>query len=145
MEFLHIGGEHLAVNLLDLDRIEETVRFTMFADKLVLTDTVWVDKNRVDEVAVVFKCPILQAACVLDIVRGRDRKAGMYPTRAYIRRGRLWVKLPGETLLTLIEDEKVVLNPSVFRVEARLIGPVMDTSVPSSQGGRKVLKRKGEG
>lgn len=144
VEFVHVGEEALAVNLFDLDRIEETVRASMFADKLVLTDTVWVDRNRVDEIAVVFKCSILKAACLLDVVRGRDRRAGDHPTRAYIRRRRVWDKIPADALLTLVEDGQTVLNPAVFKIEAKPLD--LPSSLPQrvEGGGRKLLRRRSE-
>lgn len=107
-------GPELGVNPLDLSRIPEAVRAAMLGGKLDLErGPIRVDAERPDEVCVAFRCDLLAAAALLDVIRGNDRRAGDFPTRAYVRR-RSWSKLPGSALLSVVRGGRVSLNPEVF-------------------------------
>ena len=118
-------GDRLAVNLADLDRIDPFVREAMgLAQKLDATAPIYTDPDRWDETAVAFRCDLLTAACLLDVIRDHDRRAGAAVTRTYVNKGYGWVKLPGGTTLVLpgvsykgttVADR---LNPDVFNVAA---------------------------
>lgn len=110
------GRERLAVNLADLDRVDPTIRGILLGGKLDATRAVVTDKGRMDEIAVAFTCDLLTAACCCDTLRTHDRKVGDYPTRVYVFR-RAWTKIVSSALLTLIEGDKVVLNPALFDVD----------------------------
>ena len=117
--------ERLAVNLFDLLRLNEFVRATMVTpllnpDKAAIVRP---DPSRLDEGAVEFACPLLQAACVMDVLRAHDREAGDHPTRTYLRRAEAWVKLPAAALLTIINNGKAWLNPELFPLTAIPTGP----------------------
>ena len=107
--------ERLAVNLYDLERQDPAFRGPDLLSRLDAGAPVWVDRNRKDEHALVFCCPLLEAALIIDLLRSEDRKAGDPPTRAYVRRGALWAKLPGNTVLTeLGRDGKARLSRKEF-------------------------------
>ena len=114
--------ERLAVNLPDLDRVDPTVRAILvapFVSKLP-EDLIRADKDRMDEVAVLFICDLVQAACICDTLRNHDRRAGDPPTRLYLQKkeGGAWERLPGAAVLTVMEDGRAVLNPILFPREA---------------------------
>lgn len=112
--------ERLGVNLFDLERIDPFVRSQMrLSDRLDLGAPVWVDRNRPDEHAVAFKCDFLTAALLCDVIRHRDRQAGVYPTRVYLFR-EAWSKLPSTAVLTVVVRgtsgvERCVLNPELLK------------------------------
>src|SRR5258708_5913057 len=86
--------ERLAINLVDLDRIEPVVRSILISPYVNKNpaDIVKADRDRMDEMAVIFTCHLLQAACICDTIRNKDRAAGQYPTRIYLqkREGLAW-------------------------------------------------------
>lgn len=111
-------GAGIAVNLCDLDRLDPLIKSLLLDGKLDLDTThlLLVDKDRMDETAVRFTCDLFTAACVCDTLRSRDRRAGDYPTRVYVRWLRAWEKLHSATLLTkVLVDNEVVLNPELFK------------------------------
>lgn len=107
------NGQRLAVNLCDLDRVDSSIRGMLLSGKLNLQALIRMDRDRPDETAVAFSCDLLTAATCCDVLRGHDLRAGDYPTRVYLFR-QSWSKLPGSTVLTLVNDGKVFLNPEVF-------------------------------
>ncbi len=115
--------ERLAINLIDLDRVDSMIRHMLLGGKLDLShkNVIQVDKDRFDETGVVFTCDLLTAACVCDTIRTHDKNAGDYPTRVYLFRARAWSKVSGATLLSVVEDGVVILNPEVFPVEVEPI------------------------
>lgn len=119
-----VGCERLAINLADLDRVDQLIRDILLRGKLDATQAIWTDKSKMDEVAVAFTCDLLTAACICDTIRTHDRNAKDYPTRVYIFR-RAWSKVAGDALLSLVEDGEVVLNPALFNVQE--IEPAMPT------------------
>ena len=105
--------ERLAINLFDLDRVSPDIRPVLLGGRLQLTP-IRMDKDRPDETGVEFTCPLLEAALIIDTLRGHDKKVGDYPTRAYIRRGTAWTKLPGDRILTIISEEGDIRLNSLF-------------------------------
>ncbi len=70
-----IRREKLAVNLYDLDRVEESLRPKLFAGRLKLDKPLkmdWDRRDAVDEVAVEFECPLLEAAIICDTLRSNE-------------------------------------------------------------------------
>lgn len=114
----------LAINLLDLDRVDPMIRGMLLGGKLDLTQPIRMDPLRPDEIGVAFACDDLTAGTICDIVRNHDKKVGDYPTRAYIKRQK-WSRVPGDLLLTLVQEDKVSLNPKLFAVEVEAIAPVV--------------------
>jgi len=110
--------EKLAANIADLTRLPEMIRGMLLTGKLA-TKHIVTDRFRLDEAAVELTCPLLTAACVLDTIRTRDRNAGVYPTRVYLRRTVAWTKLSGSVLLSVVENNEVKLNPELFPLDVR--------------------------
>jgi len=104
----------LAINLPDLDRVDQFIRTTLLAGKVDTGQAVVTDRNRMDEIAVRFTCGLLAAACVCDTIREHDRRAGDPPVRVYLRRAEAWVKLPASAVLSVVADGGVRLNPLLF-------------------------------
>lgn len=106
--------ERLAVNVADLTRLDSTIRSLLLGGNLDLTQSIRTDPDRIDEGAVAFSCDLLTAACIADTIREHNRRAGEYPTRIYLRRGAAWTKLPGQTVLTRVVGDSVVLDHDTF-------------------------------
>lgn len=106
--------ERLAISLVDIDRIPSEVRQIMLGGKLDATKAIKIDKTKLDEIGVLFTCDLLTAGTISDLIRGHDKKLGDYPTRVYIQRAIAWERLPADTLLTIVKDGRVILNPKVF-------------------------------
>jgi hypothetical protein len=109
--------ERLGICLTDLDRIAPLIRQCLrLADHLDVSrdSVVWVDKSRFDEACIPFICDLLTAACICDTIRSHDRRAGDYPTRVYLKRVAAWEKLAGGVQLSVVKNEKVMLNPELF-------------------------------
>ena len=105
----------LAVCIADLTRIEPVILEMLLAGRLEpAAKPVRMDPDRPDEAAVELTCDLLTAATVIDIIRDHDRRAGDHPCRAWLRRDRSWVKLPGAAVLTLTVDGRMILNPEWF-------------------------------
>lgn len=106
--------ERLALNLWDLQHLHPTVqsllagRFDRRQEALV-----WVDRSRTDETAVPILGPLLDAACLVDVVRAEAIKGGGDPIRAYIYR-KTWTRLPAGAVLTQVENGQPVLCPEWF-------------------------------
>lgn len=115
-EDIQINGFGIAINLIDLDRVDQLVRQLLLAGKLDLSRdaVIQTDKDHFDEMAVRFTCDALTAACVCDTIRNHDRRAGDYPTRVYVRKAVAWVKVAGNEHLSIVVGDKVLLNPKVF-------------------------------
>jgi hypothetical protein len=111
--------ERIGVNLFDLQRVLPEVRGMLLAGKVDVSRVYTTDPRRGDERAVEFTCPLLDAACICDVLREHDRRAGDDPTRVYLRREKVWEKLPAESLLSVVEDGECVLNPKLFRPVVR--------------------------
>lgn len=111
----------LAVSLTDLDRVDPIIR-SRLALMLDLTSTIRVGMDRMEDIpAVVFSCPLLEAATVCDVLRNHDRQVGDAPTGIYVNKAQSWSRVTNNTLLTVLVDGKVKLNPAVFP-EAREVG-----------------------
>jgi hypothetical protein len=100
----------LAVNLLDLDRLDPLLRQILLGGKLDVDNLVMVGK----EVCVAFTCDLLTAACTCEGIRVFDKKAQRHPTRTYINRGDGWVKLTGLDTLVVVEGNRCKLNRDLF-------------------------------
>ncbi len=103
----------LAINLLDVERVDPAVRGMLFGGKLDLSKPVRVDPSRADEIGVAFTCDDLTAACICDIVRDHDRRAKDPPARVYLFR-QVWARVPGAAALTIMVNGKPALNPEWF-------------------------------
>ena len=126
--------ERLAVSLADLDRVAPELRAGLLGGKLDLSGVVRVGQDRMEDVpAVVFCCDLLTAATVCDILRSHDRQHGDPPTGIYINKDRAWTRVTNGTVLTVVIDSKVLLNPAVFPV------PKIDGAPPPA---KKLFGRK---
>lgn len=105
--------EGLAVHIYDLERLDQQARQALFGGKLDLTRGVRMSQDKADDVGIVFKCPLLEAACLLDVLRSEDRKLGQPETRCWVRR-KGWTRLPATAVLTLTGDGELRLNPEWF-------------------------------
>lgn len=110
----------IAINLFDLDRLDQRLRSQLLAGRLDLKRPIVMDKNLEDEVAVAFCCNILAAACICDSIRAHDRRAEDSPTRVYIRRTGNWTKVAREAQLTIVIDDRSILNPKLFKVSVQI-------------------------
>lgn len=120
----------LAINLFDLTRLDPLVRLNLaLAAQLdAAAGPIRVDKDQPDETAVAFKCNLLRAAALCDVIRNHDRKVGDPPTRVYLKR-QVWARLPGATTLTVVgEDDDLRLNPTWFPEAA----PIVELEAPSA-------------
>lgn len=116
--------EKLAINLFDLDRLPEDMRGSLLGGRLDTGTVVTIDRNKVDEKAVIFVCTLLDAAQVCDIIRLVDLKAQDSITRVYLKRSLVWIKLSSTQLLTVVQNGKSVLNPELFPTPVELAKPV---------------------
>lgn len=118
--------ERLAVNLEDVERIDPSIRAQMIAGKIDAKTTIQMPQfSTTDEgaIAVAFVCDALTAATICDVLRSNDRACGDQPTRIYINKGKGWTRVSGVTALTVVVDDDVQLNPSVFEQSAVVTGP----------------------
>lgn len=106
--------ERLAINLFDLQHLHPfihgmlTERFDGRKESLI-----WVDRSRMDETAVPLLGPLLDTACLVDILRAEASKFGN-ECRAYLCRARAWVRLPASAVLTVVENGKPRLAEEWF-------------------------------
>lgn len=117
----------LAVNLLDLDRLDPLTRQILIAGRVDAGAMVMVGK----EIAVPFSCDLLLAACLCQAVRNLDRRADRAPCRVYLKKADAWNKVPGIVDLITVEGGKCLLNPAAVPPE-----PVPTHAMPIP--GRKV-------
>lgn len=111
----------LAVNIADLTRLHPSIRQMILQGRIdPKAAPIRTDRERPDEAAVELRGDLVTVASIVDILREHDGRAGEYPIRAYIRRGKTWTKLPGNATLTLVLNNDVVLNPEHFPNEAKL-------------------------
>jgi hypothetical protein len=107
-------GVRLGINIFDIDRIDSVMREMMRLTEKIDRTPIRFDPSRMDEGGVAFSCSLLDAACLCDVIRSHDRRAGDFPTRVYVFR-KAWSKLPSHAVLTRVrEDGKCVLNPEWF-------------------------------
>lgn len=128
-----VRAERLAVNVIDLDRVEDGMVFRIA--KSTVHSPIHVDKNEKDEVAVEFSCPLLEACLMCDLVRSADRKAGREVTRVYLNKHGTWVKVPEKAMLTMkLPGRASMLSPKVFADAVELVqGPPPSRSVDLSK------------
>ena len=108
----------LAINVLDIARIDPTIRQMMLISNLdVAGGAIRTDPKRLDEAAVAFSCSLVSAACIADVLRDHDRRAGDFPCRVYVKRKKAWVKLPHGAILTKVVNGKAVLNHQWFPLD----------------------------
>lgn len=112
-------SERLAINIDDVLRLDKTTRTQLnLAHILDLEQSVLVAEM---ELAVVFTCPLLQAAITCDIIRCQDLEVKDEPSRIYLLK-RTWVNIPSTQFLTVVQSNimgirKPILNPKVFPPE----------------------------
>ncbi len=114
--------ERLAINIPDISRMDEFVRQQALGGK-IHSSPIHIDKNVVDEIGVEFSCDLLTAAALCDIIRDGDRKRLEYPTRVYLNKGTtrsVWVRLPQDIMLSIVEKGECKLNPKVFPEQLEL-------------------------
>lgn len=113
----------VAINPLDLSQLSPTIWGPVLKGRVAFGKMTLehVDKNRPDEIAAVFTCPVLEAALALDKflseTRAINEAAGTKDVyRCYIHRGLTWVKLRQDAVMTLWDEhaETWTLNPDVF-------------------------------
>ena len=104
--------ELVAISLEDIERMPAALRDKLLGGRLDLTGAQRLVGSA--DAAVVFRCPVLEAALACDIARSHDRKAGDRPSRVYIHDGRAWRRLSERAILTLLEQGEPRLNPAVF-------------------------------
>jgi hypothetical protein len=113
VERLRQSEERLAINLDDLGRMDPEVRQRMVTWRLDLEAPA---RATDDEVVLVFKCPLIEAAKACDLVRSHDREVGDPETRVYRSQGGgPWNLLPPKAVLCSTAGGKCVLSPNVFR------------------------------
>jgi hypothetical protein len=122
--------ERLAVNLFDLDRIQEEIRSMLLAGNVDAAQLVKVNANRPGEIGVEFTCDLLRAACIVDTIRHHDRVSGDSITRVYVFKQSAWTRVSSETKLTRFIGDKLVLNPQVFSSEAVTVSSVEPEQQP---------------
>ncbi len=125
------AGDRLGINLDDVERVLPDVRAMLGLAHLVdRTKIVRVKVlNRPDDLVVIFICDLLAAACLCDTLRSWNRKDGDYPTRVYLCKSKVWERLPGDALLSLMDNGKARLNPKWFTIRVLpgdLIPPPME-------------------
>lgn len=111
--------ERLAVALEDLDRVAPELRVKLLKGRLDLDNVLrHAGQHREEEVpAVPFTCDLLTAAIACDVLRSNDRKLGDELTRVYVLRESRWTRVTSKTVLTVIVEGKVRLNPEVFSID----------------------------
>lgn len=107
--------DRLAINLFDLDKLDETIRAMILLDKLDLQRPIRVEQDNIRETAIRFKCDILTAATACDVLQSQNRKLGEPEVRLYLNRGQGWVKIASRSILTVLVNGKAKLNPVVFK------------------------------
>ena len=119
-------SERLAMNLFDLlDRVPEPIRLMLLAGKVDANVPIYVDRDRPDEVGCLLTCPLLDAACVCDIITSECRKLGQPEVRVYLGKpDNVWARLPYGTVLTETWEGGVRLAEAVFPTKDReLVAP----------------------
>lgn len=109
-----MNDHRIAINLFDLDRLDKEVLRMLLGGKLKTSGAIRTDPKRNEEVAIEFSCDTLTAASICDTIRGHDRRNGIQPTRCYLMRNDVWIRLSSATDLTIVVNAKVLLNPAVF-------------------------------
>ncbi len=73
------------------------------------------------EAGVAFSCPLDEACCIADVIRGHDREAGERPTRCWARVGGAWRQVHSLAVLAVKGpgDKGWVPNPAIFRLVHR--------------------------
>lgn len=137
----------LALSIPDLLRVDETVRAMLLGGKIDQSQPLRIDPRRADEIAALLTCPLLDAACIADILRGRDRKARQPPCRVYLqkRAGGAWQRLPGSAVLVESNGNgEIELSAEWFPRPAEEIVPVIRAAParPVALAGRRVRKEK---
>ncbi len=111
--------ELLAISLKDLlEQVPEELRIKLTAGRLGVSKTVGAGRD--DDPAVVFKCDLLAAAAVCDLIHSNDRETGNPPTGVYLYRNSAWWRVTNQTVLTILDGGAVRLNPAVFSVPVEL-------------------------
>lgn len=113
--------EQLAINLLDLDRVDEGLRAMLLLKRLDLKRAIRPDpKGPVEDTIIPFKSELLDAATACDVLASEHRKHDEVPVRLSIKRNEEsnWIKLPYEVVLTVIINGRPRLNPRVFGAAA---------------------------
>lgn len=104
--------ERLALNLFDVDALDPDLRKAALAGRLDLTGAGHLDESDPDGRGLVLKCPLLEAATVCDLLRGRAGPGGL---RTYLERPGLgWSRVPEGRPLTVVFGGRARLNPAVF-------------------------------
>ncbi len=134
--------ERLSLNVYDLARLDWDLRSKLLQGKLDLENLIWVDRNDENETGILLTVPLLTAATICDIIRSEDRRNHATPTRVYMQKtpDSNWYKLWSNVLFTIVEDGKVLLNPSVFPYIPIALVPLEGESFSV---GKKMTIRKG--
>ncbi len=139
----------LGVNVFDIQELSPTIWVPIAKNRIAMDKNLFeiVDKNRTDEIAAVFTCPVLEAALALDSLLSENRAQNQAlgeskKLRAYIHRGLNWVKLSPNVVLTLWDEDKdyYVLHPDVFPLVDE---PVMPSDIVPLAPSFSLFRRKG--
>jgi hypothetical protein len=111
----------LAINIADTERLDPESRQKFFAGRLhdKFIDMRFDRAKDGDEAAVAFKCDLLTACIICDMIRSRDREMGDNPTRLYLKRTS-WSRVPNNVVLTVMINGKCRFNPDFFPVKVDL-------------------------
>lgn len=108
----------LAIWLSDVERLPPQMRLEMYPH-LDLNKIHRTGKGeRIEESpTLAFKCPLLQAALICDVVRSHDRKVGARPSELFVNRSGDddgWRRIVYGDMLTVVVNGRAILNPAVF-------------------------------
>ncbi len=121
----------LAISLSDLMRLPPDMVTKLVKDRLDLSRTV-AGGSEADP-AIVFQCPLLDAAMVCNIVRSQDKSTGDQPCRVYLNKNSStngWQPIRNDTELVVVVDSVVELNPLLFDVPVKQLPSRAPTILP---------------
>lgn len=107
--------EQLAICLFDLDRVDPSVYSMLIRGKLE-AKPIRMDEQKPEETAVLFTCPLLDAAVTCDLLRSHDRETGDPTTRIWLRKSKehSWIKQPTNALFSIVDERGLRLHPWTF-------------------------------
>jgi hypothetical protein len=110
--------ERLGIWFADVEKLPPQMRLEILPH-LDLTRILRVgqgEKNE-EQPALAFKCPLLQAALICDLIRSHDRAVGARPSEIYLNRSgeeTAWRRVVYSMALTVMVNGKAMLNPELF-------------------------------
>lgn len=108
----------LAIWLDDVERLPPQMRLEVYPHlDLTRVHRVGQGEKNEEQPALAFKCPLLQAALICDVIRNHDRTVGVRPSELYINRSGEefgFRRIVYGDVLTVLVNGKAALNPAVF-------------------------------